>query len=407
MKLVLAPSLGLVLVSALRRGSHVMRSDDLQPLNDTTASGCMCEKQASCNPSAAQHHRCDWCSVPRGCGSYTITRGHYDFCEYKPEDSFTSLSADAKQQKLWRRIIADKRVQPQLSLPATLAEVLKVSMITTFDNSMEVFNAGRQKVIHQQGVVLQFDLEVDSASPYTGILMPGLRRGLMRLGSAFPADIDNFPGIGIKFLRSGRHSANTVALRHSGLLIGNKKHFFEEPLSNHVEPGNAFDMLQKFGQATGCRSMTGLSDFGTYAQDGTQVSTVNFPYEIRFDAPNRSQFPLDMKTKDMKAELLRVLSTIPTGTHLYNMYAKASPHAHWVQLGRIVTRSAPTTSWFGDTELFFRHQRMEEDFKLRPAWTRPAQASIGQCDGSLDSRGHLRPLSDWQCPGVEGIVPPV
>jgi len=383
-----------------------MRADDLQPQNDTTAQGCKCEKQASCNPSLAQHHRCDWCSVPRGCGSFAVTRGHYDFCEYKHEDSFTSLSADAKLQKLWKKVTGDRRVQPTLSRGSTLIEVLKLSMITTFDNEMEVFNAGRQKVIHQQGVVLQFDLEVDGTSPYTGILEPGQHRGLMRLGSAFNADSDVFPGIAIKFLRSGIHSANTVALRQTGARTGQTQ-FFEEPLSNHVSPGDTLDMLKKFSQGTGCRSMTGLSDFCTYAQNGSRVRAVNFPYEIKFDAPDRSRFPINTGASDMNAEMLRALSAIPTGTHLYNLYTKASPSAGWARIGKVVTRSAATTSWFGDTELFFRHQRMEEDFMQHPEWIEAAHADTGFCDESTDDQGRLRPVSDWQCPGVDGIIPPL
>lgn len=397
-------SLVLVAVPAVRRHSKRMRADDLQPVNDTTGSGCTCEKQASCGPSLAQHHRCDWCAVPRGCGRFTPTRGTYDFCEYKHEDAFTSLSAAAKLSQLWRKIGADTRVQPMLSKGKTLIEVLTLSMISTFDSSMEVFNQGRQKVIHQQGVVLQFDLEVEANSPYTGMLMPGVHRGLLRLGSAFPPESDIFPGIAVKFLRSGIHSANTVALRQNGAETGQTQ-FFEEPLSNHVSPGDTLEMLKKFSQASGCRSMTGLSDFCSYTQDGKQARSVNFPYEIQFDAPNHSQFPINTGATDMNAEVLRALKTIRPGTHLYNVNAKASPSARWVRIGKVVSKSAPTTSWFGDTTLFFRHQRMEEDFVKRPQWVSAAAADMPFCDESADSSGKLRPVSDWQCPGVEGVPP--
>jgi len=388
------------LMPALRRRSELMRSDDLRPLNDTTALGCMCEKEASCSPSLAQHHRCDWCKVPDGC-HWSITRGSYDFCEFKHKDSFASLSAGEKMKQLWKKVTGDTRVQPMLSKVSTLLAVVKLSMITTFDNSMEVFNKGRQKVIHQQGVVMQFDLEVENSSPYTGMLMPGKHRGLLRLGSAFPPETDIFPGMAVKFLRSGIHSANTVLLRQTGAKTGQNQ-FFEEALSNHVTPSKTLDMLQKFTQASGCRSMTGLSDFCTYEQDGSKARSVNFPYEIKFDAPNPARFPIDAGARDITAEVLRALMTIPEGAHLYNLYAKASPTSRWSRIGKIVIKSAPTTSWFGDTELFFRHQRLEEDFMHKPEWIEAAKRDKDFCDESTDSKGRLRPLSDWQCPGVNG-----
>jgi len=393
------------LTPALRRQSnHLMRSDDLRPLNDTTALGCKCKSEASCAPSLAQHHRCDWCYVPKGCGDYTLSRGSYDFCEYKPPDSFTSLSADAKLKQLWKKITGDKRVQPMFSKGKFLLVLLKLSMISTFDNSMEVFNKGRQKVIHQQGVVLQFDLEVENSSPYTGMLRPGKHRGLLRLGSAFPPETDIFPGVAVKFLRSGIHSANTVLLRQTGAKTGQNQ-FFEEALTNHVAPSKTLTMLKKFIQASGCRSMTGLSDFCTYAQDGKRARSANFPYEIKFDAPNRAQFPINTRANDITAEVMRALKTIPAGTHLYNFYAKSSPSARWDRIGKIVTKSAATTSWFGDTQLFFRHQRMEEDFKKHPEWIKAARVDKPFCDASTDSKGRLRPVSDWQCPGVDGVPP--
>ena len=38
------------------------------------------------------------------------------------------------------------------------------------------------------------------------------------------------------------------------------------------------------------------------------------------------------------------------------------------QLGNIVTTSDVVTSMYGDTKLFFRHVRFEEDLEERPHW---------------------------------------
>ena len=39
-----------------------------------------------------------------------------------------------------------------------------------------------------------------------------------------------------------------------------------------------------------------------------------------------------------------------------------------IQIGHIETTSKMTTSLYGDTRLYFRHQRFEEDIAERPHW---------------------------------------
>jgi len=354
----------------------------------------------------AQHHRCDWCEVPAGCGEWSWTRGSFDFCNFRQEDSFASITAAQKLDTLWGKVRADDTPQALMGIPTTVGVVLTMSMITTFDNPREVHPEGREKVIHGQGAVLQFDLEVQGNSPYTGMLMPGKHRGLMRLGSAFPANIDVFPGIAIKFLRSGIHSANSNLLRNTGELNG-RKQFFEEWLSNHVTPPSALTLLNKFNQASACQSMTGLSDMCSYTQDGSRVKgPPQFPYEIRFEAPeDPMQFSMDFSARDRPVALLKALTNIPQGTHLYNVLAKASPTAPWKNLGKVFTRSKSVTSNFGDTRLSFRHQRMEEDFMWHPDWIEAASKDQKYCDDSTDGAGNLRPISDWQCPYATGVPP--
>jgi len=390
--------------SGLRRSSNKMRSDDagVVPANDTTARGCNCVKV--CGASLANHHRCDWCNVDKSsCDSrWSLTRGDYDFCTYKDDDDFVSLSAGRKTDLLWGKIIANSRSGPLLSKVGTLKEILTVSMISTFDNVRESMPEGRKKVIHGNGVMLQFDFQVQGNSPYSGMLAPGTHRGLMRLGSAMPPESATFPGIGIKFLRSGIHSANTVALRQNGD-DSEQIHFFEEPLTTHVAPPAFLEALGKFNQASGCRAMTGISDFCSYSQSGQRVSSLHFPYELQFEAPNPMQFAVNASAADKNAELLNKLASIPSGTHLYWVNAKATPSSRFVRVGKIVTSSVATTSLFGDAQLSFRHQRMEEDFAHHPEWV--SQVDKPHCEESVDRSGKLRPLSDWQCPGVVGVPP--
>ena len=63
--------------------------------------------------------------------------------------------------------------------------------------------------------------------------------------------------------------------------------------------------------------------------------------------------------------------TIPEGTTLYHLWGWDEPEengGHQWYIGDIVTTSEMTTSSFGDTELFFRHEVLDEDLALRPEW---------------------------------------
>lgn len=62
---------------------------------------------------------------------------------------------------------------------------------------------------------------------------------------------------------------------------------------------------------------------------------------------------------------------VPVGYELWDVWAMEEPEAyggHLYQIGVIVTTSELVTSMYGDTKLFFRHVRFEEDLDERPHW---------------------------------------
>lgn len=64
------------------------------------------------------------------------------------------------------------------------------------------------------------------------------------------------------------------------------------------------------------------------------------------------------------------LQTLPKGTTLWHVSAKDTPGAHPVHIGDVVTTSEFTTSDYGDSKLFLKHQKFEEDLQLRAEWLR-------------------------------------
>merc|ERR1712080_528322 len=67
------------------------------------------------------------------------------------------------------------------------------------------------------------------------------------------------------------------------------------------------------------------------------------------------------------------LATIPVGSLLYQVYALDAPEelgGKEKRIADLVLTSKLVTSKWGDEHLFFRHQDMAEDLRLRPAWNK-------------------------------------
>jgi len=304
--------------------------------------------------------------------------------------AWESLTHQQKEDQLWNDITAPDNVgkfAPLLSLPDTMSKVLPESMITTFDSQWDVLPSARHKVIHTQGALAKFDLDITSQS-FTGLFAAGKSKGIIRMGSAFPMNTGQiFPGVAVKFLRSGVSSANFVAL--VGGPTKTDFNFFARNFSTQASPPAPLVKLNKFQQASDCIIQVGLSDVCKYDQDGSMAASPRFPFELLF-APAAVKFPTEKITAE---ELLHQLTSVPVGTRLFDVYTYSSPSAKQrgtlEKLGMLTTTSECVTSLFGDNKLFFCHQRMEEDFSLRPEWVQAATSDNCKASG--------KPISTWQC----------
>ena len=114
---------------------------------------------------------------------------------------------------------------------------------------------------------------------------------------------------------------------------------------------------------------------------------------VRLQPTGNVSFPNKVITND---QLLKQLSGIPVGSELYEVVAHASPDdklaGKTTRIGTLSTTGSCHQSLFGDLSLFFRHQRMEEDFAATPEW-------IAQMAGLKDSAcdATIGPVSKWQC----------
>jgi len=79
-----------------------------------------------------------------------------------------------------------------------------------------------------------------------------------------------------------------------------------------------------------------------------------YPYSLEFrpTAEVKNQYvPVEFTEYVFQDQL----SSVPEGTTLFEIWAKAGPNSDMKQIGTLKTTSAMTTSKFGDDQLFFRH----------------------------------------------------
>ena len=89
-----------------------------------------------------------------------------------------------------------------------------------------------------------------------------------------------------------------------------------------------------------------------YNQKGQEIKNFKFPFQLIFSAPDnvKAMFP-DNFQKDFTDQLI----TIPQGTVLFKVYAKAEPDTDKVLIGELHSNSPIIRSMYGDTKLFFEH----------------------------------------------------
>jgi len=202
--------------------------------------------------------------------------------------------------------------------------------MVTFDTSADVFPQtsaySRSKYVHSVGATGGIRFDSNGNHSYKG-LFQGAEHGIIRLSSGFdPKDGPNgpgaVPGMGIKFFRDGRPSANFVAMYSLTGQPASDRDFFQHDWNNHVTMPTSFGakiIAAKFWQASYCPLMVGLSDLATGA-DGTQGA---FPFKLNFHSLVKS----DCDTNNYAECLQNLMVNLPVGTKLFEVRAQAAPNS--------------------------------------------------------------------------------
>ena len=177
------------------------------------------------------------------------------------------------------------------------------------------------------------------------------------------------PGMGLKFLRDGMDSANFVAF--NSVNGQNSYNFFEKDWSNHIPKaeGTALELAsRKFLLISKFILTVGISNMATHTQDGTEEADVIFPWKLVFKPTGEFSWPSDKYPRPYTEYLKK---DIPNGSKLFDVYAWDMPEelgGTETLIAEIVTGSKLYTSKWGDNNMRFRHQRMDDDLEYHPEW---------------------------------------
>jgi hypothetical protein len=314
---------------------------------------------------------------------------------------------------------------------------------------------GRSKTISPHGAVCRAKLELFplpdnyAGSPYTGLLQPGTNSEhcILRLSSAMrPPNLEItsswartllyasgeklrnaklFPTAALKVFRQDVQSGN---LLFGGSKIGQREadYFAHCQASSMTErmPRLVKPFVKKFWRYSDHPLSLGTSEFCTHRNDGSATETegdfqteVNFPFAVILrpcknrnstassTASTTTTTPVsssnstttDAFADSFDAFLDDVLST-PAGTVLFDVFACPDPFAvpdpsKLQRIGRITTTSEMIQS-APDDGLFFRHQKKEEDYDLRPSWREALKAQVSMDAGKV--KGTIGQLAGWK-----------
>jgi hypothetical protein len=291
---------------------------------------------------------------------------------------------------------------------------------------------GRQKTICPLGVVCCAKLELfnvpqensSSVKPYTGLLTPGttIDHCMLRLSSALqPVDTTNrmakivfgtklaaakiFPGVALKVFRSGSEtSGNALFL---GCKVGQTEDdFFAHCVCTQMTermPRTLKPFVKPFWKYSDYPLSLGMSDFCKVNAEGipATIKEHNFPYALVLSpystSHEKSAATTTTTTATHSNSFLDDMLAVPAGTVLYDVFASPDPLSvadgrKLQRIGRIVTTSEMIQSP-PDDGLFFRHQKKDEDYLLRPHWKHDLATKVILKDGT---KGTVANLAGWE-----------
>jgi hypothetical protein len=281
---------------------------------------------------------------------------------------YLSWSAKQKQEFLWNERI----LKSQYDQLPSLKKIDVIGLFLTplrakMDYASDEAPPNWKKAIHAHASVAKIQF-IPADNTYTG-LFRGADYGLLRLSvTGDPSDRGFAPGLAIKWLIDNTASEDFSALVS---LTGQGKNynFFANEFSNIVpvvrQIGPKLINLI-FMRVTKYPTKISLKRLGEIDQQGRSVVHPVYPTQL-FLVPSQTVQFSESPGRDFRHDL----ATITPGTVLFSVYAidsnqgdnqtpQSEQRRNTQLIGQIKTTSEFIASSYGDSRLFFRHQRFDK-----------------------------------------------
>ncbi|WP_257209678.1 hypothetical protein, partial [Nostoc linckia] len=280
-------------------------------------------------------------------------------------DDYQLWKAGQKQDFLWNsRILKSQYDELPPLRKIDIVGLFFTALKTKMDRQLDEAPNNWKKAIHAHGSVAKIKFISANNTLFSG-LFKGADYGLLRLSvTGEPSDRGFAPGLAIKLFVDGNPSENFSALV-SLVGQGQNYNFFANELSNIVPVAKSLGPIISnliFTRVTKYPTKLYLEDLGKIDQHGHQENQPRYPAQV-FLVPNAN-----IKFLETPHDFRKDLATIPSGTSLYTVYG-VSPEDVTEEnnnrqkakvIGHIETTSEFTSSFYGDNQLFFRHQRFRD-----------------------------------------------
>ena len=308
----------------------------------------------------------------------TLSIAACPYSNVEKRDVDHSGTAAAKLEDTWAKLQSTKGSSGSFPFGAAV-RLLTTDMHPSVEFESDQMPSGRPKLIHSVGTVAKAVFESAPGSTYTG-LFQGSNYMIIRTSVATPPKGNKIaPGVAIKLFRDGLPSANFVAM---WALDGQDEfNFFKHDFSNHVPVSNISAVLQvakkKFESVSQWPGFVGLSDLAKHSENGSRVPSPHFPFQLLLRPKIATA-----NNNDGSGDIYDQLTGIKPNTLLWDVYGNDCPTCRFQLIGSIKTASEMIRSAYGDSQLFFKHQRYEDDLKLRPLWAVECSSEI-ECDSCI------------------------
>lgn len=165
--------------------------------------------------------------------------------------------------------------------------------------------------------------------------------------------------------------------------------------------------VRKFWQYSDYPLSLGISEFCARNVHGEEVSSTDicFPFAVILkpclnvnDDIAGGNLTQQQDADSAFDQFLDKVLTVPAGTALFDLFTCADPHdvpdpSKLQRIGRITTTSHMLASVPNDG-VFFKHQKKEDDYHLRPDWKQALQTKITIDEGQ--TKGTVGQLVGWK-----------